>query len=229
MSKTAIVTGASRGIGRATAEALAMKGCRVIAVARSEKPLAALEQEFEDSIDSFACDLTKASQLEKLVDYIKENYRKIDILINNAGALINKPFEKLLRADWLYLFEANVLTAVELTKSVLTLLSENSHIVNISSMGGFQGSKKFAGLSAYSSMKGAVSILSEALAAEFAEQKIKVNALCIGSVQTAMFEKAFPGFEANVSSRQMGDYIADFALNGSTFYNGKVLPVALEA
>ncbi len=228
MKKTAVITGASRGIGRATAQTLAAKGCNVIAAARSEQQLESLQQKFPNLINCYSVDLTSSSQIEVMVDRIKQDYTGIDILINNAGSLVNKPFSNLTRSDWLNLFQSNVLSIVELTKTLLPSLNEEGHIVNISSMGGFQGSEKFSGLSAYSSVKGAVSILSECLAVELSDQKISVNALCIGSVQTAMFEEAFPGLQAGVSPDEMGNYIADFALNGSAFYNGKILPVALE-
>jgi NAD(P)-dependent dehydrogenase (short-subunit alcohol dehydrogenase family) len=108
------------------------------------------------------------------------------------------------------------------------MFNNPSHIVNISSMGGFQGSAKFPGLSAYSVSKGALSILTEALSTEFASKDIRVNALCLGAVQTEMFEEAFPGFKAPLSAEEMGHYIADFALTAHRFYNGKILPVSLE-
>ncbi len=226
MRKTAIVTGASRGIGKATCERFASKKCNVIATARSEQPK--FHQKHSGYITYFSTDLTNNLQIEAMVENIKQDYSEIDILINNVGALINKPFNRLTFDDWDYLFRANVLSTVGLTKAIIPLMNEGGHIVNISSMGGFQGSEKFSGLSAYSSVKSAVSTLSECLAVELAEQKITVNALCIGSVQTSMFEKAFPGLQAGVSAEEMGNYIADFALNGSDFYNGKILPVAMD-
>ena len=94
-------------------------------------------------------------------------------------------------------------------------------------MGGINGTSKFAGLAAYSSSKGALSILTECLAEEFKNENIKVNALALGSVQTEMFSKAFPDFKAPLTSQQMGEYVAWFAMNGRKFFNGKILPVAL--
>jgi NAD(P)-dependent dehydrogenase (short-subunit alcohol dehydrogenase family) len=102
-----------------------------------------------------------------------------------------------------------------------------SHIVNIGSMGGFQGSAKFAGLSAYSASKAALHNFTECLAEELKERKISVNCLALGSAQTEMLEKAFPGYESPVMAFEMGKYIADFALTGHKFFNGKVLPVAV--
>ncbi|MDZ7692542.1 MAG: SDR family oxidoreductase [Balneolaceae bacterium] len=125
------------------------------------------------------------------------------------------------------MMEANLYSAIRLTKALLSFFSDEAHIVNISSMGGYQGSAKFPGLSAYSVSKGTLVTLTECLTAELAEHHIKVNALCLGAVETEMFNNAFPGFDAPLKAEEMGTYLADFAVNGSTYYNGKILPVAL--
>ncbi len=226
-SKNIILTGASRGIGRETAIEFAGRGHHIMVVARSKKELDSLQQHYPDKISYITADLTDTTDLNDLLNSITEKNSGIDILINNAGALINKPFRELTSDDWEFMLDVNLLSVVNLTKAMLPLMNDNSHIVNISSMGGFQGSSKFPGLTAYSVAKGAVSILSECLAAEFLDLQIKVNALCLGSVRTEMFKRAFPDFEADVDPGAMGTYIASFALNGSSFYNGKVLPVAL--
>ena len=106
-------------------------------------------------------------------------------------------------------------------------MNTNSHIVNIGSMGGFQGSAKFKGLSLYSAAKGAVAVLTESMAEEFKERGIKVNALALGAVQTEMLASAFPGYKAPLTAGQMAEFIADFALNGHKYFNGKILPVSL--
>jgi short-subunit dehydrogenase len=94
-------------------------------------------------------------------------------------------------------------------------------------MGGITGSKKFPGLSAYSSSKGAVSVFSEALAEELKEGEISVNCLALGGVQTEMFDKAFPGVKALQSTLQIAQFIADFAVTGNRFFNGRVIPVSM--
>ena len=106
-------------------------------------------------------------------------------------------------------------------------MTDGSHIVNITSMGGFQGSSKYKGLAYYSASKAALACLTECLATEFSEAGIKVNCLALGAVQTEMFEEAFPGYKAPVDAREMGEFIADFALKGHKFFNGKILPVAV--
>ena len=228
MSKVAVVTGASRGIGSEICTYLAGKDHQVVAVARSVEPLRRLEQHNSEHITAIPTDLTHQDEVEDLANEIGNTHSHVDILVNNAGALINKSFEDLTLDDWRSQFESNVISAVQITKTLLPYLNSNAHIVNISSMGGFQGSAKFPGLTAYSVSKGALSILAECLSVELSERNISANALCLGAVQTEMLEEAFPGIEAPTTAEEMGKYIGDFALNGSTFYNGKVLPVALE-
>lgn len=227
MSKIAIVTGASRGIGFEICKALASEGHRVIAVARSKEPLQQLNEDFPDNIEAKPTDLTESSDIEQLASFIGTKYERADILINNAGALVNKPFLELTMEDWEKMININLYAAVELVKQLVPIFSEEAHIVNISSMGGYQGSAKFPGLSAYSVAKGALSVLSECLAVELSEKKIRSNALCLGAVKTEMLEEAFPGFDPPVKADQIGTYIARFALEGHIFYNGQVLPVTL--
>lgn len=227
MSKTALITGASRGIGREIAIALAANQHQVIALARTEEKLRELQEKYPDHIRFLAMDITHKNERDRLVEYLSAHHFKIDMLINNAGSLIKKSFMDLTGDDWDHLLQVNLLAPVHLIKTLVPKMTAGSHIVNISSMGGFQGSSKFPGLTGYSVAKGAISILSECLAVELAEKKISANALCLGSVETEMFNRAFPDFEADVSPEDMGTYIADFALNGATYYNGKVLPVAL--
>jgi NAD(P)-dependent dehydrogenase (short-subunit alcohol dehydrogenase family) len=101
-----------------------------------------------------------------------------------------------------------------------------AHIVNISSMGGFQGTSKFPGLSAYSSSKAALSGLTECLAEELKDKNIAVNCLAIGAVQTEMLAKAFPGYKAPLSAKQMAEFICNFSLTGHLYFNGKIIPVS---
>ncbi len=228
MSKVAIITGASRGIGYEVSQILADQDIQVFAVARSKNLLKKLEQTNPEYITALPTDLTNKKSVDQLVQTIDRPPGGIDILVNNAGALINKSFRELTLDDWRSQIESNLISAVHITQRLLPHFNKGAHIVNISSMGGFQGSAKFPGLAAYSVSKGALSILTECLAVELSDRNISANALCLGAVQTDMLEEAFPGMEAPVSANEIGHYIADFAQNGSTFYNGKILPVALE-
>lgn len=222
-----IITGASSGIGNEMAKQFAEKGHRVLAIARSKEKLEQLA-EINGLITTLVLDLSFNTGEDDFRQSIEE-WEEVDVVINNAGQLINKPFMETPINDFESMFNINVLSAIRIVQWSYDKLkkSEHAHIINISSMGGFQGSSKFSGLSAYSVSKGAVSILTECLAAEFAETSIKVNALALGAVGTEMLNNAFPGYEAPVSSSHMAKYIVDFAISGSQYYNGKILPVAL--
>lgn len=227
MKKTVFITGASRGIGEQTARSLAEQGHIVIAAARSHKKLKKLAAPFPDNIYPIKLDITIEDSSKKVIELLESKNLRLDAIIHNAGLLINKPFEDQTLDDWQSQLNVNILGPVMLTKNLLPFLNKSSHVLNISSMGGYQGSSKFPGLSAYSVSKGALSILTECLAVELAESDIACNCLCLGAVQTEMLEEAFPGMKAPVSSESMGDYIANFSINGHSFYNGKVLPVSL--
>jgi NAD(P)-dependent dehydrogenase (short-subunit alcohol dehydrogenase family) len=158
---------------------------------------------------------------------VQSRFDQIDVLINNAGSLISRNFTESEENDIRTMMEINFFAPSSLIRILLPLLRSGSHIVNISSMGGFQGSEKFKGLSYYSASKAALACLSECLALEFREAGISVNCLALGSVSTEMLEEAFPGYKAPVSAADMGEFIASFALNGHKYINGKILPIAL--
>lgn len=226
MPKTAVVTGASRGIGYEASLELARREVEVIAVARTVAELKELASQAPDLITPFPADLTVPEAVQALAEEVAER-GSLDLLVNNAGTLTSKPFDELTIKEWRHAMEVNLFAAVRLTRELLDHFGEGAHILNISSMGGYQGSAKFPGLSAYSVSKGALSVLSECLAAELGDRGIRCNALCLGAVQTEMLQEAFPGFEAPVEAGQMGRYVAEFGLEGARFYNGQILPVTL--
>src|ERR1051325_385519 len=222
-----VVTGASRGIGRELVQLFAAdeKVKKVFAVSRDEKKLAELENE---KVIPLAFDLSK-KDLGLLSQDIVKHTVAVDVLVNNAGALVKKPFEEINADDLELLYNVNVFSPFRLVQMLLPMMGESArgHVVNISSMGGYQGSAKFAGLSAYSSSKGALAVLSECLAEELKDKNISVNCLCLGAAQTEMLSTAFPGYQAPLSAKQMAQFIADFSLTGQNYFNGKVLPVSL--
>jgi len=221
--KNIIITGASRGIGYEMAKLFADAGHQVLALSRNEKPIAALQHK---NIHTFSCDLCNSDDLEKMTKYIAKTWKQVDILINNAGKLLNKPFKEITTQEFEEVYKVNVFGVAEITRLVLPYLIEGSHVVTVSSMGGIQGSMKFPGLAAYSSSKGAVITLSELLAEEYKESGIAFNVLALGAVQTEMLEEAFPGYQAPLTAIEMAKYIKDFALTANAFYNGKVLQVS---
>jgi 3-oxoacyl-[acyl-carrier protein] reductase len=221
--KNVVITGTSRGIGFELAKLFADKGHNVLAISRNTAPLKTVNHQ---NITLLSVDLSINADVKKVSDFIKNNWKTVDILINNAGKLINKPFTELTSDDFLEVYKVNVFGVAELTKNLIPFLQKGSHVVTISSMGGVQGSMKFPGLAAYSSAKGAVITLSELLAEEYKEQQIAFNVLALGAVQTEMLAEAFPDYKAPLSAAEMATYIFDFSTTGNKFYNGKVLEVS---
>ncbi|WLD23452.1 SDR family oxidoreductase [Flavobacterium dauae] len=220
--KTIIITGTSRGIGAELVKQFAAEGHRVIAISRKSNPeFAALTNVVYKSVD-----LSNEEQLHQFANELKTEFKTIDVLIHNAGAIVNKPFAEITAQEFEYVYKVNVFGVAALNRAVLPFMTNGAHVVTISSMGGIQGSLKFPGLAAYSSSKGAVITLSELLAEEYKEQGVAFNVLALGAVQTEMLQEAFPGYQAPINPQGMATYIKDFALNGNTFFNGKVLEVS---
>ena len=222
MSKNVIITGTSSGIGYELVKIFSEKNYEVLALSRDNSILRSQNLSGVTSIDF---DLTDYENYAELDEYIK-SFKKIDVLINNAGFLVNKDFEKTTIEDFKNIYSVNVFSVAMLIKYTIQYMSINSSIVNISSIGGIQGSVKFPGLSAYSSSKGALNILTEMLAEEYKDKNIHFNTLALGSVQTKMLEKAFPGFNALTSAKKMANYIFEFSTDGYKLFNGKIIPVS---
>lgn len=223
MMKNIIITGTSRGIGFELAQLFAKNNYNVLALSRNSEPLQKLAIK---NISTLSVDLSNEADLKKVTDFVSIKWKTVDVLINNAGKLISKPFKELTTSDFLEVYKVNVFAVAELTNQLLPYLKKGSHVVNISSIGGVQGSIKFPGLAAYSSSKGALLTLTEMLAEEYKETGISFNALALGAVQTEMLEEAFPGYKAPISANEMAEYIYNFSLTGNKFYNGKILEVS---
>jgi len=219
------ITGASRGIGFDTAKLLASNpDNQLFVLSRNESALKELAQ---DNVTILPVDLTKIEKEDLVPVFAQCNH--LDLLINNAGYLINAPFEHLSMDDWMQCFNVNLFGPVRLIKHLLPYLKKGakSHVLNISSMGGFQGSAKFSGLSAYSASKAALINLTEMLAQELSETSVSFNALALGAVQTEMLKEAFPGYKAPITSENMAAFVSWFGQHGHEFFNGKVLPVSV--
>tara|TARA_R110001583_G_scaffold132769_1_gene284711 strand:+ start:491 stop:1171 length:681 start_codon:yes stop_codon:yes gene_type:complete len=221
--KNVIITGTSRGIGFELAQLFADADHNVLAISRNTKTISRLNR---PKITTLSIDISDEKDINKVVDFVASNWKNVDIIIHNAGMLVNKPFTEITQKEYLEVYKVNVFGVAELTKNMIPFLQKGSHVVTISSMGGIQGSLKFPGLAAYSSSKGAVITLSELLAEEYKEQGISFNVLALGAVQTEMLEDAFPGYKAPTTAKEMASYIFNFSLTGNQFYNGKVLQVS---
>ena len=220
-----ILTGASRGIGLELAKLFMNQGHQVICLTRNIEPLVALKQ---PNLTAISTDLSSQESMDKAMQTIKATFKSIDCIIHNAGSIINKPFEQIALSEIEKVYRVNVFAPFYISQQLVALMGkqQKGHIVTISSMGGFQGSAKFAGLSAYSSSKAAVVGLTECLAEELKDKNIAVNCLALGAVQTEMLEEAFPGYQAPLKPLEMANYIYDFATKGHLYYNGKILPVS---
>lgn len=220
-----IITGASRGIGFELVQLFLNQNHQVICLTRNTEPLEKIKH---PNLHFISTDLTDENSMNKAIDFIKTKFDVIDSIVHNAGLLVNKPFEEITYKNLETVYKVNVFAPFYVTQQLLPLLGKQSkaHIINISSMGGFQGSTKFAGLSAYSSSKAAIAGLTECMAEELKDKNISVNCLAIGAVQTEMLAEAFPGYQAPLSPLQMAEYIYEFAIKGHLYYNGKILPVS---
>ena len=225
-----IVTGASSGIGFELVKLFCQdKDHQVMAIARNEEKLHHLNSLcIHGNMFAVPFDITE-TDMSGLAPVITSIFNQVDIVINNAGVLINNPFIALRQEDWQQIFEVNVFGVARFLQLLYPLLNrEGSHVVNIGSMGGFMGSSKFPGLAAYSSAKAALAVLSECLAEEWKLEGIKVNCLALGAVQTEMLATAFPDYQAPLQAEEIAQWIAHFALNGHRYFNGKVIPVSLD-
>jgi NAD(P)-dependent dehydrogenase (short-subunit alcohol dehydrogenase family) len=220
--KNIIITGTSRGIGYELALQFANAGHNVLAISR-KTPQVFIEN---PKITCLSIDLSIEEDLKKVEQFLEHTWKNVDVIIHNAGSLLLKPFDQISSEEFESIYKVNVFGVANLTRTCIPYLQKGSHVVTISSMGGIQGSMKFAGLAAYSSSKGAVITLSELLAEEYKERGIAFNVLALGAVNTEMLQEAFPGYEAPLSAKEMADYIFNFALTGNKYYNGKVLQVS---
>ncbi len=224
-----VITGASKGIGFEIVRQMAQNKHTVLAIARSSKELDKLKKIFPKNILTIYGDITLPKTQSHVLTLLKKHSKRIDVLINNAGTLINKPFGNIKLNDLKEVYDINVFAPFLLSQLLIPFMGKKnkSHIVNIGSIGGVQGSSKFLGLSAYSSSKGALSILTECMALELKAENISCNCLALGAVETEMLAKAFPCYKAPLNAKQMAEFIVNFSLTGQNYFNGKIIPVSL--
>lgn len=218
--KTIVVTGTSSGIGHQICIQAAKMNYYVISVSRNIEPLKDI-----GGIESFAIDITNKDSVDEFIANLKSRKIKIDILINNAGYLVSELFGDTTYDSFKKTFDVNVFGLAEITRSLIPIINSDGHVINISSIGGVNGSKKFPGLSAYSSSKAAVIALTEVLAEEH-QNGPSFNVLALGAVQTKMLKEAFPDYNADTKPEEMAKYILDFAINGNKLFNGKLISVS---
>lgn len=221
--KNIVVTGTSRGIGLELVKYFAEKGHQILALSRNDKPVKQLNLK---NVTSLSCDLSKAEELQQVEEFVSSEWSQVDVLVHNAGAIVNKAFGEISSEEMNRVYQVNVVAVMQLTQRLLPKMSKDGHVVAVSTMGAVQGSVKFPGLSVYSSSKAAVITFMEVLAEEYKEEGLAFNTLALGAVQTEMLAEAFPGYEAPHSAEKMAGYIGNFALTGQEFYNGKLMQVS---
>ena len=219
-----VITGTSRGIGLELVRNYLENGHSVVAISRNISPL---EKEFGTDTHCYplAFDLL-SGDYDQLANQIRAVFTFVDVVINNAGQLINKSFGEILPDDLQKSYATNAFAPIYIVQKLYAMFASDAHIINISSIGGFQGSIKFAGLLAYSSAKAALVCVTECMQEEFKETNWAFNCLCLGAVQTEMLEEAFPGYQAPTSAKEMADYIFNFSINNKGVVKGKVLPLS---
>lgn len=223
-----IVNGGSHGIGREVALYLSRDPENQIIVTGRDAAALKSVSELSSNIHAVTADLSFKAELESnYKDKILLRFNTVDILLNMAGALVSKAFTEMEDQYARLMMETNFFGPATVIRVLKPYMQPGSHILNISSMGGFQGSVKYMGLAYYSASKAAIACLSECLAEEFKGSGISVNCIALGAVQTEMFAEAFPGYKAPVKAAEIAPFISYFALNGHRFMNGKIIPVAL--
>lgn len=230
MSRVVLITGCSRGMGLEVAKiALHDSGSIVIGVSRSEprENLLPVARNHQSTWIWLQADLSQEMERIRVISEIKKRDLKLTHVLHNAAKMIYKSFKEMTYEDYRQLFDMNFWSLYHLTQLLLPVLAERAHVVFISSMGGFLGSKKFHGLSLYTATKAAVANLAESLAVELRPHKVSVNAICPGAVDTDMLHQAFPGFKAPVTPAEIARFIYVFLLNAPQVMSGKVIPVAL--
>lgn len=202
--QVALVTGASSGIGEATAELLADEGASIVLAARRSEDLNALADRIEtaggDALP-VETDVTDEDQIRELIDTIEEEYGRLDVLINNAGVMLLSPIESADTDDWEQMLDVNVLGLMDTTQAALPLLkeSEAGHVVNLSSVA---GRKAYAGSGAYNASKFGVTAFSEALRQETLDDDIRVTSIEPGVVDTELQEH-IPDEDAREENEEM--------------------------
>lgn len=225
--KVAIVTGASTGIGKATAELLADRGARVVIFARSAEKLERIAQKFGDRMVSVAGDVTGVADLERLFSTAEARFGTCDLLVNNAGIIDPAPLVDTTLERWRRMFSVNV-DSIFLTcrRALPAMLAKGAGaIVNVASISGVAGPEKFPGWVSYCASKGAVISLTEALAVEVKDRGVRVNCVSPGSADTQMWADASGGAPASMTAEEVAETILFLASPRSRPMNGQNLDV----
>ena len=222
--RVVVVTGASSGIGRATAELFAREGALVAIFARSAEKLAPMAG---DRVLAVAGDVANEADVERLFAEVESRFGDCDVLVNNAGTTDVARFIDTPPDRWDRMFAVNVRGAYLATRRALPamLARRSGVIVNVASISGVIGPEKFPGFVSYCASKAAVIGMTEALAVEVRESGVRVNCVSPGSVDTPMWAKVSGGAPASMTPDEIADAIRFLASSESRPMNGQNLNV----
>jgi 3-oxoacyl-[acyl-carrier protein] reductase len=233
--QTALVTGASRGIGKAIALTLGQAGAKVACIARNEEKL----RETADAINSaggtaiiYACDVTDSAAVQKVVEAVVEDWGQLDILVNNAGITRDTLIPRMSDDDWDQVIATNLRSVFLFTRaaSLVMMRSRSGRIINISSVSGIMGNP---GQSNYSASKAGIIGLTRSVARELASRKVTVNAICPGFIATEMTDALGPVVQDEVKKRiparrlgesnEIADAVLYLASSSAAYLTGQIL------
>ena len=223
--RVAIVTGASSGIGRATAEAFARHGALVATFARSAEKLIEIAQPFGDRMLAVGGDVADPKDVERLFAEVEARFGDCDVLVNNAGMIDVKRMVDSTAEEWDRMFAVNVRGAFLMSRRALPAMiaKRSGAIVNVASISGVIGPQKFPGFVSYCASKAAVIAMTESLAVEVAELGVRVNSISPGSVDTKMWAEASGGAPASMTPEEIAEAILFLASIRSRPMNGQNL------
>ena len=226
-NRIAVVTGASTGIGRVTAELLATRGARVVVFGRSAEQLRDLVSRHEGRMLAVTGDVADADAIDKLFAECEARFGHCDLLVNNAGMIDPKPMIDTAPEEWDRMFAVNVRGVYLASRRALRpmMARRGGAIVNVASISGVIGPEKFPRFVSYNASKAAVIALTEALAVEVKEHGIRVNCVSPGSVDTKMWEEASGGAPADMIATEVAEAILFLASDQSRPMNGQNVDV----
>ena len=235
--QTALVTGASRGIGKAIALGLGQAGAKVACIARNEEKL----RETADAITAaggtavvYACDVTDSAAVQKVVDAVVQDWGQLDIVVNNAGITRDTLIPRMSDEEWDDVISTNLRSVFLFTRaaSQVMMRSRRGRIINISSVSALMGNP---GQANYSASKAGIIGLTQTVARELASRKVTVNAICPGFIATEMTDAMGPVVQDEVKKRvpakrlgeveEIADAVLYLASDSGAYVTGQILTI----
>lgn len=225
--RIAVVTGASSGIGKATAEMLVSRGARVAVFARSADKLRAIAERHGDQMVAVVGDVADHEAVDRLFSVCEGTFGTCDLLVNNAGMIHPRPLLETTAEEWDRLIAVNLRGVYLASRRALggMIARRSGVIVNVASISGVAGPEKFPGYVSYCASKAAVIALTEALAVEVRGHGVRVNCISPGAVDTPMWEEASGGSRASMTPGEVAETILFLASARSRPLNGQNLHV----